>query len=462
MEVYDADIILNGLLYDSNYARYVIPYLKSEYFSNSHESKVFDIIDAHWNQYNTSPNYIELVNSTSNLSGITEFEHGQINELLEKLKEPYKNNHKWLIDKTENFCKQSALYNAMKKSISVMEGDNKKLDVGAIPDIISEALGVCFDADVGHFYLGDAQDRFEYYHKKERHIPFDLKIFNEITRGGLIPKTLNIIMSPPHKGKSLVLCHMAASFVSAGKKVLYITCEMEDKKIAERIDVNLMNVTFDKLHDLPWTMYNNKLEIIRKGTPGELVVREYPATTANVSHFRSLLNELKLKKNFIPDVVVIDYLNICDSSRYNKGRATSYEYIKAVSEEVRGLAQEMEIPILTAIQSRRETANASDMSEEDIAESFGVMHTADLLIALIRSDELDAANSMMCRQIKNRYNGVDHFKRFVIGLDTSKMRLFDCDVTLDDVKAPQDDPGLDALSKVYDDMTRVNTSGFKF
>jgi len=332
----------------------------------------------------------------------------------------------WLVDKTEKFCQEKAIYNAVLGSISILDGKDKNHDKGQIPKILSDALSVSFDNSVGHDYLENSEERYEFYHRKEERIPFDLEFFNRITKGGLPAKTLNIALAGTGVGKSLFMCHVAAGCMSQGKNVLYITLEMAEEKIAERIDANLLNVTIDDLMELPKDMYEKKVERIRRMTTGKLIIKEYPTASASTTHFRTLLNELNLKKSFVPDIIFVDYLNICCSSRIKPGsNINSYTYVKSIAEELRGLAVEYGVPIVSATQTTRSGFTSSDPGLEDTSESFGLPATADLMFALITSEELEELNQIMVKQLKNRYADPTHYKRFTVGIDRAKMKLYD-------------------------------------
>jgi replicative DNA helicase len=334
----------------------------------------------------------------------------------------------WLYEKSEKFCKDKAVYNAIMESIHIIDGKNETQTENAIPEILSEALSVSFDTHIGHDYIEDADERYEFYHKAESKIPFDLEMFNTITQGGTPNKTLNMILAGTGVGKSLFMCHHAAACLSQNNNVLYITCEMAEERIAERIDANLMDITMDDMKSLPKQIYDKKLETATQGCTGKLIVKEYPTATAHANHFRALLDELKLKKKFIPDIIFIDYLNICASSRMKQNaNVNSYTYIKAIAEELRGLAVERNVPIFSATQTNRSGFNNSDVGLEDTSESFGLPATADLMFALISTEELEEANQMMIKQLKNRYNDVITNKKFVVGINRAKMKLFDVD-----------------------------------
>ena len=341
--------------------------------------------------------------------------------------------HEWLVDTTEEWCRSQAIYNALMDSVSIANGDDTKRGRDAIPDILSSALSVSFDTNIGHDYIENAEERYEYYHKKENKIPFDLEFFNKITKGGLPNKTLNIALAGTGVGKSLFMCHMAGSCLSQGYNVLYITCEMAEEKIAERIDSNLLNVNIKDLTELPKNTFQNKINNLAKKTQGTLIIKEYPTASAHAGHFRALLKELKMKKNFQPDIIFIDYLNICTSSRIRAGSSVnSYTLVKSIAEELRGLAGEFNVPVVSATQTTRSGYSNSDVSITDTSESFGLPATADLMFALISTEELEGMSQIMVKQLKNRYNDPTLHKRFVLGIDRAKMRLYDCEQSAQD------------------------------
>ena len=421
---------LTQLVTNEKYARKVLPFIKGDYFSDKTERTVFEEITKFVDKYNKIPTQTSLEIEVQGRKDLNDYEYTKVVEVIKTL-EPTDVDFDWLVDTTEKFCKDKAVYNAIVEGISIIDGKDKTRDAGAIPSILTEALAVGFDNSVGHDYLADAQSRFEYYHTVEKKIPFDLDFFNRITKGGLPPKTLNIALAGTGVGKSLFMCHMAANCLSQGKNVLYITLEMAEERIAERIDANLMGVSMEDLQDLPKQMFDSKMDHIIKNTTGTLIVKEYPTASANSAHFRGLIKELAIKKSFKPDIIFIDYLNICGSSRF-KGAANinSYTMIKSIAEELRGLAVETNVPIMSATQTTRSGFSNSDVGLEDTAESFGLPATADLMFALISNEELDALNQIAVKQLKNRYNDPTSNKRFVIGIDRAKMRLFD--VTLEE------------------------------
>ena len=419
---------LTQLVTNEQYARKVLPFIKKDYFSDKTERTIFEEITKFVNKYNKIPTQTSLEIEVQSRKDLNEHEYNKVVEVIKTL-EHTDVDFEWLVDTTEKFCKDKAVYNAIVEGISIIDGKDKTRDAGAIPSILTDALAVGFDNSVGHDYLLDAESRFEYYHTIEQKIPFDLDFFNRITKGGLPPKTLNIALAGTGVGKSLFMCHMAANCLSQGKNVLYITLEMAEERIAERIDANLMNVSMEDLHDLPKQMFESKMDHIIKNTTGTLIVKEYPTAAANSAHFRGLIKELAIKKSFKPDIIFIDYLNICGSSRFKgASNVNSYTMIKSIAEELRGLAVETNVPIMSATQTTRSGFSNSDVGLEDTAESFGLPATADLMFALVSNEELDALNQIAVKQLKNRYNDPTSNKRFVIGIDRAKMKLFDVKV----------------------------------
>ena len=420
--------ILKNLIYNDEYLRKVLPFLKGEYFADRTERLIFNEILAFTNTYNSTPSIeaIELaVKEKRNLSNDeVEQSDSYLREIVSIKGEESK--LQWLVDKTESFVQEKAIYNAVLGSISILDGKDKTQEKGAIPKILSDALAVSFDNSVGHDYLENSDERYEFYHRKEERIPFDLEYFNKITKGGLPAKTLNIALAGTGVGKSLFMCHVAAGCMSQGKNVLYITMEMAEERIAERIDANLLDTTVDSLVELPKEMFDRKIARLREKTTGKLIIKEYPTAAASSIHFRTLLNELNLKKSFVPDIIFIDYLNICCSARIKaSANVNSYTYVKAIAEELRGLAVEFGVPIVSATQTTRSGFGSSDPGLEDTSESFGLPATADLMFALISSEELDSVGQIMVKQLKNRYNDPTYFKRFTLGIDRAKMKLFD-------------------------------------
>ena len=417
--------VLSNLIHNEDYARKVIPFLKLEYFDVRAEEIICQEVIDFIAKYNKLITQEVLSLEIQNREDLTETEFKDISEIIPTLNGTDINND-WLVDATEKWCRDRAIYLALMESIKIADGqdDNKGRD--AIPNILSEALGVSFDNHVGHDYLEDFEQRYESYHRKEDRIPFDLDFFNRITKGGIPSKTLNVALAGTGVGKSLFMCHMAAATLLQGKNVLYITLEMAEERIAERIDANLLDINIKDIVDLPRVMFENKVTSIAKKTQGTLIIKEYPTAAAHTGHFKALLNELALKKSFSPDIIFIDYLNICASSRYRaNASSSSYSYIKAIAEDLRGLAVEFNLPIVSATQTTRAGYSNSDVDITDTSESFGLPATADLMFALISTDELEEINQIMVKQLKNRYNDPTINKRFVVGIDRAKMRLFD-------------------------------------
>ena len=416
--------ILSNLVYNEEYTRKVIPFLKEDYFQDGVEKIIFQTIWAYAEKYKSNPTIDALVIDVQD-KALNEEQYKKSVDYLSEIEET-PTDLDWLTDQTEKWCKDKAIYNAILNGIQIIDGKVKDQSPDALPSILSEALSVSFDKHVGHDYMEQSGDRYEFYHTKEEKIPFDLDFFNRITKGGLPNKTLNIALAGTGVGKSLFMCHVAASTLMQGKNVLYITLEMAEEKIAERIDANLMNITMDDMHDLPRHMYENRFEKIQKKTSGNLIVKEYPTASAHCGHFRALFNELALKKDFKPDLVFIDYINICASSRFRAGaNVNSYTYIKAIAEEMRGLAVEFNLPIMSATQTTRTGFVSTDVGLEDTSESFGLPATADFMFALISSDELNELNQMLVKQLKNRYADPTMNKKFIVGVDRAKMKLYD-------------------------------------
>ena len=416
-------LILKHLIDDEGYARRTLPYLKSEYFSEKSDKLVYESIDKFINKYNNLPTREALTLEIDSESNISDEDFNACKSTISELIVDEEENKDWLVETTEKFCQEKALYNAIMNSIAIIDGNDEK---GKIPELLTDALAVTFDPNIGHDFIDDYDERFDFYHKEEERIPFDLDYMNRITKHGLPKKTLNIILAGTGVGKSLVMCHMSAANLMDGKNVLYITLEMAEERIAERIDANLLNVPLDDLIDLSKDMYTKKIENVKKKTTGRLIIKEYPTAVAGTGHFRHLINELKLKRSFTPDIVYVDYLNICSSSRMKMGAAVnSYTYIKAIAEELRGLAVEKDMPIVSATQTTRSGFSNSDPGLEDTSESFGLPATADFMFALITTEELEQSNQIMVKQLKNRYNDPTQYKRFVLGMDRTKMRLYD-------------------------------------
>jgi len=401
--------------------------LKSEYFDSSPERKIFEQIQNHLNDYNKLPSVAALALGLEERTDLSESEYQSCGNILEELSDsPIEDNEDWLLDTAEKFCQEKAIYNAIMDSIQILDGKDEVRDKGSIPLLLSEALGVSFDPHVGHDYIDKWDERYDFYHKIEKRIPFDLEYFNKITSGGIPRKTLSIILAGTGVGKSLAMCHFAASNLLQGYNVLYITLEMSEERIAERIDANLMNVTMDDLKLLSKDMYEKRMKSIKSKTTGKLIVKEYPTASAHTGHFRALLNDLAMKRNFKPDIIFIDYLNICASARIKAGsNVNSYTYVKTIAEEVRGLAVEFDVAIFSATQVNRSGFTNSDPGLEDTSESFGLPATADLMFALISTEEMEQLNQIMVKQLKNRYNDPTLNKRFTVGIDRARMKLYD-------------------------------------
>ena len=451
--------ILRNLIYDEEYIRKVIPFIQPDYFENAQEKVIFEEIAKFIVKYDKPASQEVLSIEIEKRSDINDSQFKEIVELVSSLDRQVVN-FEWLIDTTEKWCKDRAIYLALMKSIKIADDQDEKKNRDAIPNILSDALAVSFDNHIGHDYLQDYEERYRLYHQKEEKIPFDLDYFNKITKGGLPNKTLNVTLAGTGVGKSLFMCHLASSVLLQGRNVLYITMEMAEEKIAERIDANLLNVPIQDLTDLPKSMFENKVTNLAKKTQGTLIIKEYPTASAHSGHFKALLNELALKKSFRPDIIFIDYLNICASSRYKSGvSVNSYSYIKAIAEELRGLAVEAEVPIVSATQTTRSGYGSSDVDITDTSESFGLPATADLMFALISTEELEQLGQIMVKQLKNRYNDPTIYKRFIVGIDRAKMRLYDCEQTAQENIL---DSGQEEEYTPEEDKPKKSFDGFKF
>jgi len=453
-------LVLKNLVHNEKYLRKVLPFLKEEYFEDTKYKVIFDEISSFVTEYNEVPTREILSIEVEKRKDINEDSFKQISQVISYLEDDVVE-FEWLVNTTEKWCRDRAIYLALVESIGIADGGDSKKAPDAIPSILSDALAVSFDNHVGHDYLEDYEQRYESYHKKEDRIEFDLDYFNKITKGGLPNKTLNIALAGTGVGKSLFMCHVASSVLLQGRNVLYITMEMAEERIAERIDANLLNVNIQEIIDLPKQMFETKVTNLAQKTQGQLIIKEYPTASAHAGHFKSLLNELALKKSFRPDIIFIDYLNICASSRY-RGNSTvnSYSYIKAIAEELRGLAVETNVPIVSATQTTRSGYGNSDVELTDTSESFGLPATADLMFALISTEELEGLGQILVKQLKNRYNDPTIHKRFVVGIDRAKMRLYDCE------QSAQDDL-LDNRKEeeyTYEEQSKPKKSfdGFKF
>ena len=451
--------ILKNLIFNEDYARKVIPFIQPEYYEQRVEKIVFEEIVKFIVKYGSSITIEALNIEIDNRRDLSESENKEIIELLSKL-----NNipvdAKWILDVTEKWCRDRAIYLALMESIHIADGNDEKKGRDAIPSILSDALAVSFDNNIGHDYLADYEGRYDYYHKKENRLEFDLDYFNKITNGGVPSKTLNIFLAGTNVGKTLAMCHMASSFLLQSKNVLYITMEMAEEEIAKRMDANMLNVAINQLEDLPKSTFTNKASKLAEKTKGTLIIKEYPTASAHSGHFKALLNELALKKSFRPDVIFVDYINICASSRFRAGsNINSYSIIKSIAEELRGLAVEHDVPIFSATQTTRSGFSSSDVEITDTSESFGLPATADFLVALISTEELEGLNQIMIKQLKNRYGDKSIFKRFVVGIDRAKMRLYDVEQS-----AQKDilDSGQEAEYNYEENKPKKSFEGFKF
>jgi replicative DNA helicase len=423
--------IISNLIYNDEYTRKCIPFLKAEYFSDLVEKKLFESIVEYHEKYNLCPSQDALAIEVSNAGGMSDELAAQADTYIKELKPSEEKDTEWVVDSTEKFCQEKAVYNAIMDGIQILDGQGKE-DKGALPQMLSDALSVSFDNHIGHDFIEDANERFEFYQKKEVKIPFDIDYLNRITQGGLARKTLNIAMAGTGVGKSLFMCHCAAANLMHGLNVLYITMEMAEERIAERIDANLLNTTIDELKMLPKDAYEKKMARVSKKTDGKLIVKEYPTAGAHAGHFRHLLQELKIKKQFMPDIIYIDYLNICMSARVKGASANSYTIVKSIAEELRGLAVEFNVPIVSATQVTRSGYTSSDVGLEDTSESFGLPATADFMFAMISTEELEDLAQILFKQLKNRYSDPNYNRRFVVGVDRAKMKLYDVEQNAQD------------------------------
>ena len=420
--------ILRNLLTNEEYTRRVLPFLAPDYFEGVYKD-LFKEVAKFVSKYNKIPTLESFKIEVDEGNRLSEENYRQAIEMLPNIFTAESENLDWLVERTEKWCQDRSVYNAVMESISIIDGKHATLQKNAIPDVLSKALGVSFDTNIGHDYLEQVDVRYDYYHEQEERIPFDLENFNKITKGGLPNKTLNIALAGTGVGKSLFMCHLASNILAQGRNVLYITMEMAEEKIAERIDANLLNIPIDQIENLSKDMFKDKVSQITAKTDGKLIIKEYPTGQANTSHFRALLNELKLKKNFIPEIIFVDYLNICASSRMKMigGSINSYSYIKSIAEEMRGLAVEFNVPIMSATQTNRSGFTSDDPGLEDTSESFGLPATADLMVALISTEELEELDQIMVKQLKNRYNDPTYYRRFIMGVDRARMKLYDCE-----------------------------------
>jgi len=424
--------ILRNFFFNEDFTRKALPFVKPDYFTNRTERLLFEEIYNFVNSYKNLPTKETILIEFGRRKDLNDEEVKSVKELVNGFVDE-KSDLQWLLDTTERFCKDRAVHNAVLSGIKILDGKDKQRQPEAIPSILSEALAVSFDNHIGHDYIGDAESRFDWYHTKEKRYPFDLNFFNKITKGGVPSKTLNIALAGTGVGKSLFMCHCASNFLTQGQNVLYITLEMAEERIAERIDANLMDVTMDDLHDMPKQLYDNKMAKLRSKTTGQLIIKEYPTASAHSGHFRALINELALKKSFKPDIVFVDYLNICASSRFKGGNISSYFYIKAIAEELRGLAVEFNLPIFSATQTTRTGYVSTDIGLEDTSESFGLPATADFMFALMSNEELESIGQMKVKLLKNRYNDPSMNRAFIVGVDRAKMRLYDVENTAQNI-----------------------------
>ena len=431
--------ILRNLIFNEDYTRKTLPFIKELYFNKRDEKILFQEINSFVEKYKNLPTRESLLIELSYRKDINDDEVKSVKELLSTL-HAEEVDQQWLLDTTEKFCKDRAVHNAVLDGIKILDGKDQKRTQEAIPNILADALAVSFDNHIGHDYIGDADDRFKWYHTKEKKYQFDLSYFNKITKGGVPSKTLNIALAGTGVGKSLFMCHCASAYLSQGLNVLYITLEMAEERIAERIDANLLDTTMDDLHALPKDLYDSKILKVKNKTNGQLIIKEYPTASAHSGHFRSLLNELALKKSFKPDVLFIDYLNICASQRFKGGNISSYFYIKAIAEELRGLAVEFNVPIFSATQTTRTGFVSTDIGLEDTSESFGLPATADFMFALMSNEELEQLGQMKVKQLKNRYNDPSLNRSFIVGVDRAKMKLYDVENTAQNIVDRGKDP----------------------
>ena len=455
--------ILSNLVFNEDYCRKVIPFIKDEYFTGAGNKIVFSIISDYVDKYDALPTAEVLSIEADQREDLNESSYKEVNACISSLANE-ESNFDWMVETTEKWCQERAVYIALMESVKIADGNDSKQDKGAIPHILSQALSVCFDSHVGHDYIDDALDRYDYYHRDEEKIPFDLEFFNKITKGGLHRKSLNVALAGTGVGKSLFMCHVAASCLLQGKNVLYITMEMAEERIAERIDANLLNINIKDLAGLPKVMFENKVNRLASKTQGKLIIKEYPTASAHVGHFKSLLSDLALKRSIRPDIIFVDYLNICASQRYKGSIVNSYTYVKAIAEELRGLACEHDVPIVSATQTTRAGYGSSDVDLTDTSESFGLPATADLMFALISTEELEGMNQIMVKQLKNRYNDLNRNKRFCVGIDRAKMKLYDVEQSAQEnlVDSGQDhgskDEQIDLVKRFQNKKTFANLS----
>ena len=430
------DLVVASLLHNTDFTRKTLPHIKTDYFENYNNKVIFEELSSYFTQYDNLPTKEALRIEIESRSDLNETTFTEVKQTLDlATEEPHEID--WLVHTSEKWCRDRAIYNALLESIQIADGNSETMGRDAIPSILSNALSVSFDNSVGHDYLDDADQRYQFYHRVEEKIPFDIELLNKVTKGGLSKKTLNVALAGTGVGKSLFMCHCAAANLAAGYNVLYITLEMAEEKIAERIDANLMNIPVQKLETLPKPMFDSKIEKV-KTKHRVVLIKEYPTASAHVGHFKALLQELSIKKAFVPDIIYVDYLNICSSSRYKGAIVNSYTFVKSIAEELRGLAGEHNVPIVSATQTTRSGYGNSDVDLTDTSESFGLPATADFMVALISTEEMEELNQIMVKQLKNRYNDPTVNKRFVVGIDRAKMRLYDCNEQENIIDSGQD------------------------
>lgn len=450
------ETIINNLVCNEDYSRKALPFLEMDYFTSQTEKQLFKVVNAFVETYNKLPTQQVMSVAVEKLKGLTEEQYKELKDRVNTFVDVKPDDTTWLMEETEKYCQDRAVYNAIMDSIQII--DNKKKDIGrgAIPELLTKALSVSFDTNIGHDFLENAEDRYDFYHRKEVKVPFDIDLLNKITKGGLNKKTFNILMAASGVGKTAFMCHFAASNLTLGKNVLYISMEMSEERIAERIDANLLNLTMDELEMLPKDAYLKKIQRVKEKVSGRLIVKEYPTSSAGAAHFRHLLNELRMKKNFVPDVVYIDYLNICASTRMKMGGSVnSYTYIKSIAEELRALAVEFNVPIVSATQSNRDGYSNSDVDLTNTSESMGLVHTADIMLGIISTEELEDMGQIMIKQLKNRYNDLSMHRKFVVGIDRSKMKLFNLD---DRAQEDVHDSGFEKQSEGKKDFSGLRLS----
>lgn len=458
-------LILTHLINNEEYSRKVIPYLLPEYFHKQSDKIVFGIIESFIKKYNALPSKEACFIELGNTDGLSENDFKECQRTISGLEVKEKTELSWLINKTEEFCKEKALYNVIRRSITFLDDKAGKLgDKNQLTKMFADALAVSFDSSIGHDFFGDSGLRYDAYHNIEKRIPFDLDYFNRITKGGLLQKTLTIVMAPPGAGKTLVLCHFAAANLMLGYNVLYITMEMAQERIAERIDANLLDVPINTLEEIDKQTYFNRLERLRKKTQGGLIIKEYPTASASAANFRHLIEELKIKRNFVPDIIYVDYINICLSSRVKQGAGVNtYGYVKSIAEELRGLGVEYNVPLVTATQINRQGIKSSDPGMDNVSDSLGLPMTADLMFSLVTNEDLDRMNQIMVKQLKNRYSDPAYYRRFMVGVDKPKMRLYDVDIKAQEDIVDEDSAVMDntPFGERIDELTKDKFTGFQ-